>query len=76
MFVQNVLLAAAGRGLQSCPQETFAKYHRILRPLLSIPAEQMVVCGISIGRAKVEARERLMPRADVDEFVTFAGFEG
>ncbi|MFB9262664.1 nitroreductase [Bradyrhizobium erythrophlei] len=75
MFVQNVLLAAAGRGLQSCPQETFAKYHRILRPLLSIPAEQMVVCGISIGRGKVEARERLMPRADVDEFVTFAGFE-
>jgi len=75
MFVQNVLLAAAGRGLQSCPQETFAKYHRILRPLLSIPAEQMVVCGISIGRARVEARERLMPRADVDEFVTFAGFE-
>ena len=75
MFVQNVLLAAAGRGLQSCPQETFAKYHRMLRPLLSIPAEQMVVCGISIGRAKIEAKERLMPRADVDEFATFAGFE-
>jgi len=75
MFVQNVLLVAAGRGLQSCPQETFAKYHRILRPLLSIPAEQMVVCGISIGRAKGEAKERLMPRADVDEFATFAGFE-
>ena len=75
MFVQNVLLVAAGRGLQSCPQETFAKYHRILRPLLSIPAEQMVVCGISIGRAQAEAKERLMPRADVDEFATFAGFE-
>jgi nitroreductase len=75
MFVQNVMLAAAGRGLQSCPQETFSKYHRILRPLLSIPTEQMVVCGISIGRAKVETKERLMPRADVDEFATFAGFE-
>ncbi|MCK1682860.1 nitroreductase [Bradyrhizobium sp. 147] len=75
MFVQNVMLAAAGRGLQSCPQETFAKYHRILRPLLSIPAEQMVVCGVSIGRARVGAAERLMPRADVDEFATFAGFE-
>jgi nitroreductase len=75
MFIQNVLLAAAGRGLQSCPQETFSKYHRILRPLLSIPAEQIVVCGISIGRAKVEARERLMPRADVDEFASFAGLE-
>jgi nitroreductase len=75
MFIQNVLLAAAGRGLQSCPQETFSRYHRILRPLLSNPTEQIVVCGISIGRAKVEARERLMPRADIDEFASFAGFE-
>ncbi|SFJ95225.1 nitroreductase [Bradyrhizobium sp. Gha] len=75
MFVQNVMLAAAGRGLQSCPQETFAKYHRILRRLLSIPDEQMVVCGISIGKAKAEGRETLMPRADIDEFATFQGFE-
>jgi nitroreductase len=75
MFVQNVMLAAAGRGLQSCPQETFAKYHRILRPLLSIPAEQMVVCGISVGKAKVERPDILMPRADIDEFATFVGFE-
>jgi len=75
MFVQNVLLAAAGHGLQSCPQETFSRYHRILRPLLSIPAEQMVVCGISIGRARDETGGRLMPRADVAEFASFAGFE-
>lgn len=75
MFVQNVLLAAAGHGLQSCPQETFSKYHHILRSLLSIPAEQMVVCGISIGRARDEARGRLMPRADIAEFAAFVGFE-
>jgi nitroreductase len=75
MFVQNVMLAAASRGLQSCPQETFAKYHRILRSLLSIPAEQIVVCGISIGRSKEKTRERLMPRADVEAFASFAGFE-
>lgn len=75
MFVQNVMLAAAGRGLQSCPQETFAKYHRILRPLLSIPAEQIVVCGISIGKARRQQRGRLMPRADIDEFATLLGFE-
>ena len=33
MFIQNVLLAAAGRGLHSCPQETFAKYHAVLSPM-------------------------------------------
>ncbi|MGY8704950.1 nitroreductase [Bradyrhizobium sp. 18BD] len=75
MFIQNVLLAAAGHGLQSCPQETFSRYHRILRPLLSIPSEQMVVCGISIGRARDETRGRLMPRADLAEFASFAGFD-
>ena len=75
MFIQNVLLAAAGHGLQSCPQETFSKYHRILRPLLSIPAEQMVVCGISIGRARDQIAGRLMPRADIADFASFAGFE-
>jgi nitroreductase len=75
MFVQNVMLAAAGRGLQSCPQETFAKYHGILRPLLSIPAEQMVVCGMSIGHAKDKAARGLMPRAEVEAFASFVGFE-
>jgi nitroreductase len=75
MFVQNVMLAAAGRGLQSCPLETFAKYHRILRSRLSIPAEQMVVCGISIGHAKDTTTRGLMPRADVEAFASFAGFD-
>jgi nitroreductase len=75
MFLQNVMLAAAGRGLQSCPQETFAKYHKLLRPLLSIPQEQMVVCGISMGFAHDVPKLRLMPRAEVHEFASFAGFD-
>jgi nitroreductase len=75
MFVQNVLLAAAGRGLHSCPQETFAKYHTILRQHLSIPDEQMVVCGISIGYSDGGVSLRSMPRADIGEFAHFIGFE-
>ncbi|UWU94165.1 nitroreductase [Bradyrhizobium sp. CB1015] len=75
MFIQNVMLAAVGRGLQSCPQETFARYHRILRPLLSIPTEQMVACGISLGHPTQQAKARLMPRADVEAFASFKGFE-
>ncbi|UGY13278.1 nitroreductase [Bradyrhizobium septentrionale] len=75
MFIQTMMLAAVGRGLQSCPQETLAKYHRILRPMLSIPAEQMVACGISMGHPREQARARLMPRADVEAFASFKGFE-
>ena len=75
MFIQNVMLAAVGRGLQSCPQETFARFHRILRPALSIPAEQMVACGISIGHPRERAKARLMPRADLEAFASFKGFD-
>ncbi|MCP1828692.1 MULTISPECIES: nitroreductase [Bradyrhizobium] len=75
MFIQNVMLAAVGRGLQSCPQETFARFHRILRPLLSMPAEQMVACGISMGHPRERSRTRLMPRAELEAFASFKGFE-
>jgi nitroreductase len=77
MFIQNVMIAAGARGLQTCPQETFSKYHRVLRELLSIPAELMVVCGVSIGLAEEEAvtAGSLMPRALVREFASFIGFE-
>jgi nitroreductase len=76
MFIQTVLLAARARGLDSCPQETFAKYHRLLREMLPITSEQMVVCGVSIGWAREARRSpRLMPRADVADFASFTGFD-
>jgi nitroreductase len=77
MFVQNVMIAAGARGLQTCPQETFSKYHIVLREFLPIPAEQMVVCGVSIGFAEDElvSSDRLMPRVAVSEFTRFIGFE-
>jgi nitroreductase len=77
MFVQNVMTAAGARGLQTCPQETFAKYHAVLRQLLPIPAEEMVVCGMSVGFAEeaVGRRGGLMPKIPVSEFATFVGFD-
>jgi nitroreductase len=77
MFVQNVMLAAGARGLQTCPQETFAKYHAVLRELLPIPDEQMVACGMSLGFAEEAAANAgsLMPKAPVSEFAKFIGFD-
>jgi nitroreductase len=77
MFIQNVMIAAGARGLQTCPQETFAKYHALLRRLLPIPPEEMVVCGMSIGFAEDDCVEKgsLMPKATVEEFAQFMGFE-
>jgi nitroreductase len=78
MFIQNVMIAAGARGLQTCPQETFAKYHALLRKLLPILPEEMVVCGMSIGFAEGDCLNKgsLMPKAAVEEFAQFIGFEG
>jgi nitroreductase len=77
MFIQNIMIAAGARGLQTCPQETFSKYHALLRTLLPIPPEEIVVCGISIGFGLDEnaSAGSLMPKAAVGEFAQFVGFE-
>jgi nitroreductase len=77
MFIQNVMIAAGARGLQTCPQETFEKYHALLRKLLPIPPEEMVVCGMSIGFAEDDCLTTgsLMPKVAVEEFAQFIGFE-
>lgn len=75
MFIQNVMIAAGARGLQTCPQETFAKYHAILRRHLPIPDEQMVVCGMSMGFAHDDSvlNGSLMPKININEFADFSG---
>ena len=51
MFLQNIMVAARARGLDTCPQAAFNKYHKIIREILQIPPEQAVVCGMSLGYA-------------------------
>lgn len=76
MFVQNIMIAAGARGLQTCPQETFAKYHSLLRGQLPIKPDEMVVCGISMGYGETSAvgTGSLMPKAVVADFAHFDGF--
>ena len=75
MFLQNVMIAAGARGLQTCPQETLSKYHLVLRQFLPITDEEIVVCGISLGYAESPNAGGLMPKAEVSEFATFVGFD-
>ena len=73
MFLQNVMVAARGRGLDTCPQAAFMQYHRIIAEHLAIPATEMVVCGMSLGHAdpsRVENR-LLTEREPVGAFTTF-----
>jgi nitroreductase len=51
MFLQNIMVAARGRGLDTCPQAAFTQYHKIIREVLDLPDNEMVVCGMSLGYA-------------------------
>jgi nitroreductase len=57
MFLQNVMVAARGLGLDTCPQAAFAPYHVEIRRLLAIPHDRHVVCGMALGHADPDAPE-------------------
>ena len=73
MFIENLLIAARGHGLDSCPQAIFAQFHTIVRSELAIPENEIVVCGIAIGKADPAApANRLVPeREPVETFTTW-----
>jgi nitroreductase len=73
MFLQNIMLAARARGLDTCPQAAFTQYHKIIEEHLQLSEEQMVVCGMSLGFADMDKIENslMTERAAVTEFVQF-----
>ena len=76
MFIQNIMLAAGARGLDTCAQEFFSRYHAVIRSRLSLGPEQMVVCGMSMGFGDPEwsRRRPRMPKAEIEEIASFHGF--
>lgn len=76
MFLQNVMVAARGMGLDTCPQAAFMPYHRSIQAMLAIPAEEMLVCGMALGYADPAAVENRLEteRAPAREFTSFAGW--
>jgi nitroreductase len=75
MFLQNVMVAARARGLDTCPQAAFAPYHRIIADELRLPDGEMVVCGMSLGYADRSAPENRL-RTEREGVAGFARFEG
>jgi nitroreductase len=73
MFLENIMIAARGRGLHTCPQAAFAPYHRQIRPVLGLPDEEVVVCGMALGYEDTSKPENNFrtERAPVDEFTVF-----
>ena len=75
MFLQNVMVAARGRGLDTCPQAAFTQFHRIIARHLGLAEGQTVVCGMSLGHADPAAVENTLvtEREPVSGFVRFHG---
>ncbi|WP_373988589.1 nitroreductase [Duganella sp. BuS-21] len=73
MFLQNIMVAARGRGLDTCPQAAFTQYHRIIQEQLALPEQEMVVCGMALGVADMSKIENslITERMALEEFVKF-----
>lgn len=51
MFLQNLMLAARGRGLHTCPQAAWNGFAKIILPHIGAGPDEMLVCGMALGYA-------------------------
>jgi nitroreductase len=73
MFLQNVMVAARARGLDTCPQAAFTQFHRIIARHLGLGEDRTVVCGMSLGYADPVAVENCLV-TEREPVVGFARF--
>jgi len=73
MFLQNIMVAARARGLDTCPQAAFTQFHRIIMEHIGAPPNEMLVCGMSLGHADPAAVENSLvtEREPVERFTHF-----
>jgi nitroreductase len=67
------MVAARARGLDTCPQAAFTQFHRIIAEQLSLPANEMLVCGMALGFADPQRIENTLvtQREPVSTFARF-----
>ncbi len=75
MFLQNVMVAARARGLDTCAQAAFTQFHRVIEEQLGLAPNQMVLCGMSLGHADPDRTENTLvtEREPVAGFTKFLG---
>lgn len=73
MFLQNVLLAARARGIDSCAQAAWIDYYRVVGEVLGFAPEEQLVCVVALGYRDPEAAVNGLTteRCPLDEFVCF-----
>ena len=56
MFLENIMVAARARGLHTCPQAAWNGFAKIILPHIGAGADEMMVCGMSLGYADLSAK--------------------
>ncbi|MES2878991.1 MAG: nitroreductase [Pseudomonadota bacterium] len=70
MFMQNIMVAARGHGLHTCPQAAWNGFSNIILPHIGAGANEMLVCGMALGYADMDEVVNTFhtPRVPVEEF--------
>lgn len=73
MFMQNLMVAARGHGLATCPQAAWNSFHSIVLPHVGAGPDEILVCGMSLGYANEAALVNTFrtPRVAVGDFTTW-----
>ena len=60
-------------GLETIPQAALANYHEVLRARLSIPDDEIIICGMGIGYPDTSAKVNSFTtdREPLENFVTW-----
>lgn len=75
MFMQNVMLLAVERGLDTCAQEFWARYPKTVGDFFGVPDDHMLWSGMALGYAD-EAAPINNWRTRRDPFEAFAEMRG
>ena len=76
MYIQTLMLAARGMGLDTCPQAAWIQFQEPIFRHLGIPDDQVLVTGMCLGYANDKAIENTLvsDREDVANVAHFHGF--
>lgn len=73
MMIQNVMIAAKARGLDTCPQAAWNHFHPIVLEVLYAPEDEELVCTVALGYADPDhiVNSFITPREPVENFTVF-----
>ena len=76
-YIHALAFLARGYGLDTCPQEAWARLYDTVGGFLKLPDSEILFCGVAIGYGdrKHKANDFRSPRAELSEFCKFYGFD-